>query len=102
MSIKKLIAEKVLCDAYNEAAEKMNSGAIETFNKNWENSGKEFGTDEYNESYYKLFRSVMQPIVERMTKLLPFAIKIKKEVCLLKPIENGRYVVQWMYDIKKK
>jgi hypothetical protein len=102
MDIKTFIAEKVLYEAYNEAAEKMNGGMINTFNEKWEGSGKEFGTDEYNESYFELFRRVMQPIVERMTKYLPFVITVKDEVCTIKPIGKEKYEVQWMYDLKKK
>ncbi len=97
MYIKFFIENVILYAAYNKAADVMNDGLIEYFNDVWDASGKEPGTDEYDEEYFKLFRSVMQPIVDKSLKgVLNVHVQLKDSVLVFG--KDGK--AKWLYEME--
>ena len=94
-------AEKILLKAYNEAAKKMNSGLIEAFNIAWEKAGKSFDSDAYLKAYDKMFRAVLQPLLDKRTLKKGYRIVARDCVLLFKQTANG-LIPTWIYDIIKK
>lgn len=95
MYIRFFIENVILYTAYNKACDVVNSGLINYFNVVWEDSGKEPGTDEYDAEYFKMFRNVMQPMVDDMLKgVLNISVKLKDTVF---EIRDGKGV--WLYEI---
>lgn len=94
-------AEKILFKVYNKAAVKMNSGLIEAFNIAWEKAGKSFDSDAYIKAYDKMFRAVIQQLLDKETLKKGYRIVVKDSVLLFKKTANG-LIPTWFYDIIKK
>jgi hypothetical protein len=94
-------AEKILLKAYNEAAKKMSSGIIEAFNIAWEKAGKSFESEGYMKAYDKMFRAVIQQLLDKETLKKGYRIVVKDSVLLFKKTANGLKPT-WFYDIIKK